>query len=559
MSIRIKLLFIFLLVTAPALFAGNYFVFQEAQRGLLGTLAEKLEAVTSLQEIRTRTEIKNYLKETTLLISSERFKEALGAYNDEPSLDVIETISRIIQNERDSDALIETISIFDQHGVAVSSTKEAPVASLGNEEQNRGMQSAYIAGFSKNASNQLIISVIAPIFLQERVIGFARVEYDAANIIAITEDYTGLGETGEFLLAQATPQGDALFLTPLRFDSGASLARAIPRDRTELPIIPAVNGIETFLDDEHVVDYRGAPVIAYTRFIEGVDWGVVTKIDRVEALAPITRMKNIFISVVLLFYFVVIFIWVFVGERVFVRPLKKLTRFATNIQAGDFSHRVNLHTKDEIGKLSQAFNTMTDAVQEARDSLEAQVRIRTRELENTKSQLEERIRQSIVELKDKGFVRSILDNTPSVIYAKDLEGKYLAVNKKYETLFKVTSHDIIGKTDTDMFSSDIAQAFQANDHTVIEAKEMVTLEEQVPHDDGIHTYISVKFPLYDERNALIGVGGISTDITDRKKYEHDLKEKVDELEKVNKLLIGRELKMRELKNTIKELKDNQCP
>ncbi|MCP4105696.1 MAG: response regulator [Desulfobacteraceae bacterium] len=126
--------------------------------------------------------------------------------------------------------------------------------------------------------------------------------------------------------------------------------------------------------------------------------------------------------------------------------------------------------------------------------------------------------------------QSIIDNTTSVIYLKDLQGKYILINRQYENLFHVTKNDIIGKTDHDIFAKEIADAFRINDQKEVETHSPLDMEEYAPHEDGIHTYISVKFPLYDPSKNIYAVCGISTDISERKKTEELLKNYNQKLE-----------------------------
>ncbi len=116
-------------------------------------------------------------------------------------------------------------------------------------------------------------------------------------------------------------------------------------------------------------------------------------------------------------------------------------------------------------------------------------------------------------------LQSILDNAGSVIYAKDEQGQYILINKLFEDLFHVRHQEIIGKSDHDIFPKEMADAFAANDQQVLQRKKPLILDEQAPHDDGIHDYISIKFPLYDTDNRIYAICGISTDITERKKAE----------------------------------------
>lgn len=124
---------------------------------------------------------------------------------------------------------------------------------------------------------------------------------------------------------------------------------------------------------------------------------------------------------------------------------------------------------------------------------------------------------------NKQLLQSIIDNTSNPIAIKKLNGEYLMVNKNFGELFGIANDKIIGKTDQDFLPKEIAETYRNSDLEV--AKKLIELksEETIPQKDGIHTYIAVKFPLYDESGRIYAIGGISTDITERKKLEDSLK------------------------------------
>jgi len=122
------------------------------------------------------------------------------------------------------------------------------------------------------------------------------------------------------------------------------------------------------------------------------------------------------------------------------------------------------------------------------------------------------------------LVQAIINNSPAVIYVKDLQGRYLLINRRFEEIFHLTRSSVMGKTDYDFFSKEAADAFRQMDEKVAAVGHALTAEETAPHDDALHTYISVKCPLRDNTGKPYAVFGISTDITDRKRAEEAVRE-----------------------------------
>ena len=126
-------------------------------------------------------------------------------------------------------------------------------------------------------------------------------------------------------------------------------------------------------------------------------------------------------------------------------------------------------------------------------------------------------------------LESIIDNTTAVIYAKDAEGRYVLINRQFERIFGVTRKSVLGGTDYELFAPAAAAAFQENDRKVLATGVPIEFEELVPQDDGLHTYISIKFPLFDAGGRPDVTCGISTDITERKRAEERLRQLTTEL------------------------------
>ncbi|HTN86462.1 MAG TPA: PAS domain-containing sensor histidine kinase [Sorangium sp.] len=173
----------------------------------------------------------------------------------------------------------------------------------------------------------------------------------------------------------------------------------------------------------------------------------------------------------------------------------------------------------------------------AKERLEQQVAERTAELSRANAQLrhkiaeheqteaalrkvaEERRRAEEALRTSQELLRAIIDSSTAIVSVKDIEGRYILVNRRFEELFGVSREAIVGKSDHDVFSREHAEALRAFDQRALLAGTALEDEEVMPQDDGVHTYLAIKFPLRDAAGVPYAVGGISTDITERKKIE----------------------------------------
>ncbi|MEJ7823622.1 MAG: ATP-binding protein, partial [Chitinophagaceae bacterium] len=139
-----------------------------------------------------------------------------------------------------------------------------------------------------------------------------------------------------------------------------------------------------------------------------------------------------------------------------------------------------------------------------------------KEMENVVKVYEEKL------VENQARLQSILDNATTLIYIKDLDRKYILINKQFKSFLKVTDEEVIGKTDFDYVDHVQAQRFKDSDDEVIKTLKPVELEDVVEMEDGLHNILIIKFPLLDAQNKIYGISGIATDITERVKYQEQL-------------------------------------
>jgi PAS domain S-box-containing protein len=115
--------------------------------------------------------------------------------------------------------------------------------------------------------------------------------------------------------------------------------------------------------------------------------------------------------------------------------------------------------------------------------------------------------------------RQLLEHAPSAIFAKDRDGRYLWVSREFERLVGARADQIVGHTDAEIFGPTMAALFRKNDLRVMLEGRPLEFEETGQFVQGTRTYLTSKFPLFNEQGEPYAVCGLATDITARKRIE----------------------------------------
>ncbi|HLZ18880.1 MAG TPA: PAS domain S-box protein, partial [Smithellaceae bacterium] len=153
-----------------------------------------------------------------------------------------------------------------------------------------------------------------------------------------------------------------------------------------------------------------------------------------------------------------------------------------------------------------------------------------------RKQMEQSLRES------EGRLRTLLQTIPDLIWLKDAKGVYLSCNKMFERFFGAREEDIVGKTDYDFLEKDLADFFREHDRKAVAAGKPTSNEEWITFaDDGHRAYLdTVKTPMFDVEGKLVGVLGISRDITERSRSEEEKTKLQGQLQQAQKMeAVGR--------------------
>jgi len=276
--------------------------------------------------------------------------------------------------------------------------------------------------------------IIAPIIEEKNLIGFGIFKIDHQDVYEITQDYTGLGNTGETLLA-ARYGDNVIFVAPLRHDQEATFKKIISGpDEEEKEILMAMQGRRGW---GITTDYRKERVLAAWSYLPAFQWGIAVKMDLSEVLAVADDLeKRLFvISLVLL---IMIILVTFLTVRSVSGPVKKLTYVAAEISRGNFALRADVKSNDEIEDLGQSFDQMTNSLLKSQEKLKD----KSRELEKNLRILHEE-KQNAVQAKEK--LDAILYGIGEGVFVVDQEGRINVFNREAQNISGFGAEEVVGK------------------------------------------------------------------------------------------------------------------
>jgi PAS domain S-box-containing protein len=117
-------------------------------------------------------------------------------------------------------------------------------------------------------------------------------------------------------------------------------------------------------------------------------------------------------------------------------------------------------------------------------------------------------------------IGSILDHAPAAIWVKEPDGRIVLANHRLADVLGVDFEQLRGRRSADVLPAEIAAVHDAHDRLVLTEQRAIEVEEIVPSSQGPRTFLSIKFPIPGDPPLI---GGIATEITQRKKMEEELR------------------------------------
>ncbi len=391
---------------------------------------------------------------------------------------------------------------------------------LDNKSFENGKNGVYFGDIFKNPLNENLFCMIisAPLFdLDDEFIGVIALEVNMMPIYAFIQDTTGLGETGETLIAQfvhSHPNGSikhipeteddyALFLNPLRHDKKAALERVVHfNDEFAFPIQKAVQGEEGFGKS---TDYRNEEILAVWRHIPSKNWGLVTKMDTKEVFAPITFLRNLFVLIGIIVLIIIIGLAIWISNKVSL-PIRDLAELTEKVSRGQLAGEAPRESKrkDEIGILIKAFYKMANTLQNQKKEKSEFIITASHQLKTPATgvrfqlqSLKKKLGRKASETEINTVVEELISNNARVVMItnnmfKVLElGKYVASDLEKVKVGELIN-DIIKSYEEDIEKSKLVVSINVADNLEIIANERWIKEAMIELVDNAVKYSDEK-------------------------------------------------------------------
>jgi signal transduction histidine kinase/methyl-accepting chemotaxis protein len=393
MKLRYKIILGFFL-TFFLIFAGVLISIGFYEAGALKKEAQVyLSSSSRARAEHIRTFIREQEKSAAILAAASVYLDFLRESPTSNQYKIIkEKIDKRFIRTKEADPRIYEVFILDSKGKIIASSDK------NQEGLDKSQDDLFLKAqnnlffkdiYFSESINKINYTISVPIKeSDDRLLGVSVLRFLPDFLYEITKNENGLGDTEEnFLINQ-----DKYFITPSRFlgesvilknKNDTENAREC-YDSAEVEYVKK-NGYSGLLDFDrnHVleaVDYRNVEVIDTHAYIPETNWCLITKVDKADVYSFQRRLIFIFFVALLIALFSFFSVSLFVIRKI-TKPIEMLKFLAEKIKQGDFNFRTNIKSKDEIGELSKAFDTMTSVIEDSKESLEKKVAERTKELE----------------------------------------------------------------------------------------------------------------------------------------------------------------------------------
>ncbi|HEU4482279.1 MAG TPA: ATP-binding protein [Nitrososphaeraceae archaeon] len=356
-------------------------------------ILKKLEIVAKLKEKNFQDVFEQNKEKLNLVSSRYQLKVELDNYNTN-SNKINKIASQKIMNEilnaiKPEVTKFEDIIILNLSGRVVASTNHTYIGTIHTNDTYfiEGKKQNNVTILYKDKNQELKSYLTGPLVLNDKLLGVVTIFYNLGDLLSMFKVFEEQVATGEINLVMKDSNGDALIINPLRYNPAVSLNLTVSKDQVDTPIIQSLLKNEKIFPESK--DYRGVDVLAVTRYLENLGWGLVVKMDKVEAFAPLENLKYVTILSGILVGVAIIITSTFLGNSIS-RPIQKLRDIMNEVAQGKFDSKIDVKGTQEIEDLAKQLEVMRFNISNTNTHLNELVKERTKKIENTISELKEK-------------------------------------------------------------------------------------------------------------------------------------------------------------------------
>ncbi len=356
MDLRTKLVFGLVAVSLGGLAALGTLAYTSAAALTTSRSELRLSTLAEARAEQVESVFEGWSEAVRQVTTRTQLRLSLDNWNQRQSQTEARRMEQIVGDAESGSAFIEAIAVLDGSGDVVATAgmdEAAHLGPLGPSWADPTGDDVVWSGFTRDDPPRLRFA--APLLLDGRRIGSLRGLLSTAELAGLAQDVTGLGETGETLIAIRSADGQVVLLGPGRLDGAGPVAEppALPQ-----PLADLAFGDSPSLVREGLVDHRGRRVWAATHPVEGEDVGIVVKLDEAEETADIEAYRELLLGAGFSLSAFAILLGVLMGFSL-AKPIQALAGVADRIREGDLTARADEQREDELGLLAKTFNEMS--------------------------------------------------------------------------------------------------------------------------------------------------------------------------------------------------------